>query len=83
MTAEGVILIHYANGAKQAVGECRVGVDPSTSFVSPARICRADVDDIRVLIGYAGASSLYGTMVRSSGEEDHGHHRVVMRCAGR
>lgn len=83
MSAEGVILLNYANGAKKAFGECRVGVDPSTLFVSPARTCHADVDDVCVLIGYVGESSLYGTMVRSSGEKDHGDHRVAMRCAGR
>lgn len=75
------ILFHYANGAKRAVGECRVGVDPSISFAAPARICVSEVVDTLVMIGAAGELPLHGTMVRFSAGKDHGHEGEGWVCS--
>jgi hypothetical protein len=77
------MLLEYANGAQRAVGDCRVGVDPVTTYTRPVRLCisrgkrtlprvegvyASEWDDGREKKGWV-------MRVKCSGleEEDHGH----------
>ncbi|KAL2134652.1 hypothetical protein VTI74DRAFT_11230 [Chaetomium olivicolor] len=33
------LLLEYANGGQRSVGDCRIGVDSSTRYLRPARLC--------------------------------------------
>ncbi|RBQ69023.1 hypothetical protein FVER53590_00356 [Fusarium verticillioides] len=39
------LLLDYANGAQRAIGQCRVGIDPSKAYEEPSWFCYRDIYD--------------------------------------
>ncbi|ETS84938.1 hypothetical protein PFICI_02963 [Pestalotiopsis fici W106-1] len=67
------ILFDYENGAQRAVGECLVGVAPSTIYMNPKRICVHKAQDGEAIVNDTEASfNCCEIEAGSELEHDHG-----------
>lgn len=64
------MIFEYGNGAKQAVGQCRVGVDPARTYQRPAKLCIHSITELQLSLKAIESH----TMVDITGQDhDCGH----------
>jgi hypothetical protein len=70
------VLLDYKNGARRAVGACRLGVDKVVTYLNPSRICYypSQVSQTRPLPGHA-------VRVKSGGDPTHDHREDGWVCS--
>ncbi|ORY58252.1 uncharacterized protein BCR38DRAFT_448479 [Pseudomassariella vexata] len=65
------MLFDYENGARRAVGNCRLGVDPAKTYLNPSRICYCSTQYL------SQHSSVVRQMIRvESGSESTHRHQI-------
>ncbi|KAI4593625.1 hypothetical protein KJ359_009109 [Pestalotiopsis sp. 9143b] len=67
------ILLAYEDGAERALGECRVGVGPSTAYQNPARVCFRLAWEPRARHRHARGGPFGWYEVEAGGDARHTH----------
>lgn len=67
------ILLAYEDGAERALGECRVGMGPSTAYQNPARVCFRLAWEPRARHRHARGGPFGWYEVEAGGDARHTH----------